>query len=97
LKALLPTWMPWIRQRFGISRQTERELRAISPRQIDRRLRDKRMQARRRLYGRTKPGLLLKHQIAVKTESWDVRCPGFTEIDLVSHSGIPQRVSSGTP
>jgi hypothetical protein len=34
-----------------------------------------------------KPGLLLKHQIAVKTESWDVRCPGFTEIDLVSHSG----------
>jgi len=45
------------------------------------------MQARRRLYGRTQPGLLLKHQIAVKTESWDVRGPVFAEIDLVAHSG----------
>jgi hypothetical protein len=87
LKAVLPTWMPWIRQRFGMSREAERELLAISPRQMDRRLRDQKMQARRRLYGRTKPGLLLKHQIAVKTDSWDVRAPGFTEIDLVSHSG----------
>ena len=87
LKAMLPTWMPWIRQRFKMSRETERELLAISPRQMDRRLRDKKRQARRRLYGRTKPGLLLKHQIAVKTDSWDVRSPGFTEIDLVAHSG----------
>jgi hypothetical protein len=30
---------------------------------------------------------LLKHQIPVKTEAWDVRVPGFTEVDLVSHSG----------
>jgi hypothetical protein len=29
----------------------------------------------------------ISNQIAVKTESWDVRSPGFTEIDLVSHSG----------
>jgi len=87
LQAILPTWMPWIRQRFAIGPETERELQAISPRQMDRRLQDQKRQARRRLYGRTKPGLLLKHQIAVKTESWDVRAPGFTEIDLVSHSG----------
>lgn len=87
LKAILPMWMPWIRKRFGMGRETEQELLAISPRQMDRRLRDKKMQARRRLYGRTKPGLLLKHQIAVKTENWDVCSPGFTEIDLVAHSG----------
>jgi hypothetical protein len=87
LKAILPTWMPWIRQRFAIGPETERELLAISPRQMDRRLREQKMQARRRLYGRTRPGLLLKHQIAVRTESWDVRTPGFTEIDLVAHSG----------
>jgi len=87
LKAILPTWMPWIRQRFQMSRETEQELRAISPRQMDRRLRDKKLQARRRLYGRTQPGLLLKHQIAVKTDNWDVRSPGFAEIDLVAHSG----------
>ena len=87
LKAILPTWMAWIRQRFKLSRATERELLAISPRQMDRRLRDKKLQARRRLYGRTQPGLLLKHQIAVKTDNWDVHSPGFTEIDLVAHSG----------
>jgi hypothetical protein len=39
------------------------------------------------LYGRTKPGTLLKHHIPIKTDSWDVKTPGFTEIDLVSHSG----------
>ena len=87
LKAILPTWMPWIRKRFAIGPETERELLAISPRQMDRRLRDKKLQARRKLYGRTKPGLLLKHPIAVKTDNWDVRSPGFTEIDLVAHSG----------
>jgi hypothetical protein len=87
LKAILPTWMPWIRQRFQMRPETEGELLAISPRQMDRRLRDQKRQARRRLYGRTQPGLLLKHQIAVKTDHWDVRSPGFTEIDLVAHSG----------
>lgn len=39
------------------------------------------------LYGRTKPGTLLKHHILVRTEHWDVTDPGFTEMDLVSHSG----------
>ena len=45
------------------------------------------MQRKRRIYGHTKPGSLLKHHIPVKTDSWDVSGPGFTEIDLVSHSG----------
>lgn len=39
------------------------------------------------MYGRTKPGTLLKHHIPVQTERWNVTEPGFTEIDLVSHSG----------
>jgi len=29
----------------------------------------------------------LKHHIPVKTDSWDVQTPGFTEVDLVAHSG----------
>jgi hypothetical protein len=87
LKALLPTWMPWIRKRFRLRAEIERQLLGISPRQIDRRLRAKKTQQKRRLYGRTKPGLLLKHHIPIKTDSWDVDRPGFTEIDLVSHSG----------
>lgn len=35
----------------------------------------------------TKPGTLLKHHIAIKTTQWDVRVPGFTELDLVAHCG----------
>jgi len=87
LKALLPKWMPWIRKRFRMSAEIERQLLRISARQMDRRLRAKKSEKKRRIYGRTKPGLLLKHQIAVKTDSWDVSTPGFTEVDLVSHSG----------
>ena len=43
--------------------------------------------SKNRLYGRTKPGTLLKHHIPIKTDSWNVKTPGFTETDLVSHSG----------
>src|SRR5713226_6682793 len=87
LKALLPKWLPWIRKRFRMSGEIQRQLLRISARQMDRRLRAKKREKKRRIYGRTKPGLLLKHQIAVKTDSWDVTTPGFTEVDLVSHSG----------
>ena len=37
--------------------------------------------------GGPSPGALLKHHIPVKTDSWDVKGPGFAEVDLVSHSG----------
>jgi hypothetical protein len=87
LKALLPLWMPWIGKRFHVRPEIARQLLSISPRQMDRRLRANKTQQKRRIYGRTRPGLLLKHQIPVKTDSWDVSTPGFTEVDLVSHSG----------
>ncbi|HEY2547513.1 MAG TPA: DDE-type integrase/transposase/recombinase [Candidatus Acidoferrum sp.] len=87
LKALLPGWMPWIRKRFRLRPEGEKRLLKISPRQIDRRLKAAKTQRRRRIYGRTKPGYLLKHHIPVKTDRWDVQSPGFTEVDLVSHSG----------
>jgi transposase InsO family protein len=87
LKALLPLWMPWVRKRFRVSAEVERQLLGISARQMDRRLRERKRRRKRRLYGSTRPGALLKHQIPVKTDTWDVRVPGFTEVDLVSHSG----------
>jgi hypothetical protein len=87
LKALLPDWMPWIRSRFQLTPEIEGQLLRISPRTIDDRLRPYKRRLRRRLYGRTKPGTLLKHHIPLKTDHWDVQVPGFTEIDLVSHSG----------
>ena len=87
LKALLPMWMPWIRKRYRVRPEIEKQLLQISARQIDRRLKAQKRQRRRRIYGRTKPGYLLKHHIPVKTDSWDVHTPGFSEVDLVSHSG----------
>lgn len=87
LKALLPLWLPWIRRRFSLTESEEQQLLSISARQIDRRLQAHKTQLKRRLYGRTKPGTLLKHQVPIKTDHWDVTVAGYAEIDLVSHSG----------
>ena len=88
LKALLPLWLPWARERCpGLTPELERQLLGISPRQIDRRLGPKRRSLKRRLYGRTKPGTLLRREIPVKVDTGDVTEPGHAEIDLVSHSG----------
>jgi len=87
LKALLPNWMPWIRQRYQLGPEIEKQLLAVSARQMDRRPQPRKREQKRKTYGRTKPGALLKHHIPVKTDSWDVKGPGFAEVDLVSHSG----------
>jgi len=88
LKALLPQWLPWARKRVpGLTAQVEAELLQMSARQMDRRLSGKRRRLKGRIYGRTKPGTLLKHHIPIKTDNWDVHEPGYCEIDLVSHSG----------
>jgi hypothetical protein len=87
LKALLPLWLPWAKKRFALSAQAQQQMLSISPATIDRRLKVKKRQLKKRLYGRTKPGTLLKHHIPIKTDSWNVQTPGFTETDLVSHCG----------
>ena len=60
LKALLPGWVPWARRRLRLTPATERALLRISARQIDRLLRPYKQELRTRMYGRTKPGTLLK-------------------------------------
>src|SRR6266545_1334703 len=87
LKAMVPLWMPWIRRHFRVSAEVERQLLSISARQMDRRLGGSKRRLKRRFYGRTKPGTLLKHHIPIRTDNWDVTVPGFGEVDLVSHSG----------
>lgn len=87
LKALLPLWMPWIKKRFHITAPLERQLLSITPATIDRRLKSRKLKLKKNIYGRTKPGTLLKHHIPIKTDSWDINTPGYTEVDMVSHSG----------
>lgn len=87
LKVILKDWLPWIRQRYNITTEIEKEILSISPSQIDRRLKNKKDKIKKRMYGRTKPGTLLKHQIPIRTDNFDVKKPGYEEIDTVSHSG----------
>jgi hypothetical protein len=87
LKAILGLWQPWLRKRYALTTRQEALLLRVSPRTIDRALAGKKRELRRRIYGRTKPGTLLRHQIPVKCEHWDVQTPGFLELDTVSHSG----------
>lgn len=87
LRAALPVWMPWIKQRFPLSPEQEKQLRTISPATIDRHLAPLKHRLRRKTYGTTKPGTLLKHMIPIQTEAWDVRRPGYLEVDLVAHCG----------
>jgi hypothetical protein len=87
LKPAIVEWLPNLRQKFRISSEEERLLLNIGSATIDRMLKDKKMRLKRRIYGTTKPGTLLKHHIPIKTDCWDVDRPGFTEVDLVSHSG----------
>ncbi len=87
LKSALPIWIPWARQRFHITEEIEKQLLSISPSTIDRRLKNKKHLIKKRIYSSTRPGYLLKHQIPIKTDNWDVNKPGFLELDLVSHGG----------
>lgn len=87
LKAALPQWLPWIKKHFEVNAKLQKELLAISARQMDRRLSSHKRSVKRRLYGTTRPGSLLKQMIPIKTDHWDVALPGYLEIDLVSHSG----------
>lgn len=86
-KAILELWLPWTRERFSLSAQEEKQLLKISPAQIDRRLKARKQWIRKKVYGSTKPGAILKHQIPIRTDSWNIHVPGFIESDLVSHCG----------
>lgn len=87
LKALIPLWLPKLKQQMPVSVDVEKQLLSISPSTIDRRLKKKKYQIKKRIYSTTKPGYLLKNQIPVKTDCWDINKPGFIEVDLVAHCG----------
>lgn len=68
------------------------ELRAqllkVSPATIDRLLHTFHAESSPKGISTTKSGLLLKHQIPIRTfADWSEKCPGFFEADLVAHCG----------
>lgn len=87
LQALLPLWMPRIKQRWDLTTQEQRHLLKMSPATMDRRLAPRRKQLGRKIYGQTKPGRWLRQTIPIQTDSSNVKEPGWMEADTVSHSG----------
>ena len=68
--------------------EMEAQLCQMSPSTIDRLLRPWRRLGGRRPFSTTKPGSLLKNSIPIRTfADWQEECPGFLEVDLVSHCG----------
>jgi len=87
LKEALPIWIPKVRERLRITPEIEGELKSISARQMENRLKVHKHRLKKSLYGRTRPGALLKSMIPIRTSNWDIRLPGFLEIDTVAHCG----------
>ncbi|MGH7661078.1 MAG: integrase catalytic domain-containing protein [Vulcanimicrobiaceae bacterium] len=87
LVVIVRDWMPHARVRLNLSDEVAQLLLGMSARSMDRILRPHRTALRRRVYGRTKPGTLLKHCVPVRTERWDTTEVGWCETDTVAHCG----------
>lgn len=88
LKALLPAWLPYYEQEQGkLAPELRGRVLAISAAQIDRLLAPRKARAGHRGRSGTKPGGLLKTQIPIRTDNWDITKPGFLEADTVAHCG----------
>lgn len=87
LKSAISLWLPYYESIYGsLSQKTIHELHKVSPATIDRILKPIRRIGNKGICG-TKPGSILKTQIPIKTDNWDVTQPGFMEADTVAHCG----------
>lgn len=88
LAPALKLWLPHYERRHGRLKPRDRELLlGVSSATLDRLLAPAR--AAHPLHGLsgTKPGSLLRTEIPVRTDNWDIHQPGFLEADTVAHCG----------
>jgi hypothetical protein len=87
LKVVLPMWLPFYEQTYEpLTDQIRSLLLAISRATLDRVLRPIRARYHKGLCG-TKPSTMLRNQIPIRTDNWDISSPGFMEADTVAHCG----------
>lgn len=87
LVAMLPLWLPAYEERHGaLPVEVRHKLQEISAPTLDRLLTPYRLKIVKRRGG-TKPGRLLRTQIPVRCETWDIDRPGYLEADTVEHGG----------
>lgn len=85
LKAAIPEWLPHFEQESEICSEVKHKLLVVSAPTIGRILEPSKCRTKRR--GGTKPGSLLRTQIPIRTDYWDVDRPGYVESDTVAHCG----------
>jgi len=86
-KTAIPLWLPFYEQSFEpIPDNIRSLLLAVSRATLDRILRPLRATNGKGLCG-TKPGTLLRNQIPIRTDNWDITRPGYMEADTVAHCG----------
>jgi transposase InsO family protein len=85
LKEIIPAWLPHLKK--GLSATVRRQLLELSPATIDRLLAAVRLRHPRRSLGTTKPGTLLRHQVALRGGPANTAEPGHLEADTVAHCG----------
>lgn len=87
LKRIIPSWIKFFELEHGrINVLVKEKLLAISAATIDRILKPTRVKYGKGRCG-TKPGTLLRTQIPIRTDFWDVTGPGYLEADTVAHCG----------
>lgn len=87
LKSAIPLWLPFYETVYdSIPDSIKKQLLKISPASLDRVLKSSRLNVHKGLSG-TKPGSLLKNQIPIRDNNWDIDKPGFMEADTVAHCG----------
>jgi hypothetical protein len=88
LKAAVPIWLPHFeRERGELGQEVRSQLMSMSASTMDRLLAASRVSLGGRGLCGTRPGTLLRKQIPVRTEHWDVAGPGWLEADTVAHCG----------
>jgi transposase InsO family protein len=85
LKAIIPLWLPYLKK--GVSAQARQQLLDLSAATIDRLLAPVRARHPRRGLSTTKPGSLLRHQVALRSGPANTAEPGHLEADTVAHCG----------
>lgn len=87
LKKVVVLWLSFFEQEHGkLAPDVKEKLLKISPATIDRVLKPTRVKYGKGRSG-TKPGTLLRTQIPIRTDFWDVVGPGYLEADTVAHCG----------
>jgi len=88
LKAAVPLWLPYYeREQGSVEGAVRRRLLEMSASTMDRLLSPCRASLGSRGRCGTRPGTLLRKQIPIRTEHWDVSGPGWLEADTVAHCG----------